>query len=300
MRRTTRLLAATAAASLLLAACGGDEDGDDAGSSEDTGTEETAEDDGAAEETGAEDTGDEEMTEDEGSEAAAGDYELVSDGTLTVCSDAPYEPFEFEDASAPSGFSGFDIDLVQAMADLEGLDLTVVVTGFDGIQSGTALAAGTCDVAASAMTITEEREQNLDFLEPYYDADQSLLSTTDGPQSLDDVTSLGVQAATTGALYASENFEGQITEFPDEAALSSALSAGTVEAILQDLPVNLANAETNDDWSVVETYSTEESYGFAVAEGNTALADVLNARLQELRDNGTYDEVYGQYFDLDA
>ncbi|MFT5563324.1 MAG: ABC-type amino acid transport substrate-binding protein [Myxococcota bacterium] len=101
--------------------------------------------------------------------------ELITAGTLTVCSDLPYPPFEFEDADAPSGYSGFDIDLVQAISTKLGLELAVIVSGFDPIQSGIAMATGQCDLAASAMTITEEREANLDFTDGYYDAKQSLL-----------------------------------------------------------------------------------------------------------------------------
>lgn len=271
--RSLRTAAAVAAIALTAAACGG---GDDPAVEEDPAAEETTE---------------------EGAEGGDAAYELVQEGTLTVCTDSPYEPFEFEDPDAPSGFSGFDIDLVQEMVDLEGLELNVVVTSFDAIQSGTALAADSCDLAASAMTITEEREENVDFLDPYFDADQSLLSTVDGPQSLDEVTALGVQADTTGAAYAAENFDGEITEFPDEAALSSALAAGNVQAILQDLPVNANNAQSNEDLTIVETYPTGEQYGFAVAEGETALRDALNARLAELRENGAYDELFAEYFE---
>lgn len=237
-------------------------------------------------------------SDDPAAEGDAAAYELVQDGTLTVCTDAPYPPFEFEDADAPSGFSGFDIDLVQEMVDLEGLELNVVVTSFDAIQSGTALAADSCDMAASAMTINDEREENVDFLDPYFDADQSLLSTTDGPATLDDVTALGVQGDTTGAAYAEENFDGEITEYPDGAALRTALEAGNIEAILQDLPVNALIAQEDDSYTIAETYPTGEQYGFAVAEGNTALRDALNARLAELRDNGTYDEIFAEYFDV--
>lgn len=284
MKKSLRLAAAVTGLALALTACAGDDDPEPA-------------DDGAAEETddGASDDemDDEAMEED----SMAAEYELISEGTLTVCTDAPYEPFEFEDPDAPSGFSGFDIDLMQEIADAEGLELSVIVTGFDAIQSGTALGADQCDLAASAMTITEEREENVDFSDGYFDAEQSLLAPTDGPSSLDEVTSLGVQADTTGAAYAEENFDGQITEFPDEAALSSALQAGNIDAILQDLPVNALNAQQSDDLEVVETYPTGESYGFAAAEGETAIIDMVNMRLSELRDSGRYDEIYAEYFE---
>jgi polar amino acid transport system substrate-binding protein len=226
-----------------------------------------------------------------------GTLPTISEGQLTVCTDAPYAPFEFEDESAPSGYSGFDIDLVQAMADQLGVELVVTVTSFDAIQSGTALAAGNCDMAASAMTITEEREENVDFLDPYFDADQSLLVPSDGPQSLDELTSLGVQADTTGQAYAEENFDGDITEFDGAAALFAALEAGNVEGILQDLPVNAERATQDDSVTIVETYTTGEQYGFAVSEGATDLSEPLNEALQTVRDDGTYDELYAQYFE---
>jgi ABC-type amino acid transport substrate-binding protein len=105
--------------------------------------------------------------------AVTGDFSTVDEGVLTVCSDIPFAPFEFEEAGE---FTGFDIDLMEAIATQLGLELEVSAIGFDPIQSGTAMNAGQCDVAASAMTITEEREQNLDFSDPYYDANQSLLA----------------------------------------------------------------------------------------------------------------------------
>ena len=137
-------VAAGLTATLLLAACGGDDD--------DTTTE--------GEETEAEET------EAAGEDAAAEDLNLINEGTLTVCSDIPYAPFEFEDPDAETGFSGFDIDLMHEIAHNLDLELEVLVTGFDAIESGTALTADTCDIAASAMTITEEREENLNFSDP--------------------------------------------------------------------------------------------------------------------------------------
>jgi|FLYM01.1.fsa_nt_gi polar amino acid transport system substrate-binding protein len=277
MRLSTTLRAAGAfsAIALLATACGGDSGVTSEG---DTGS-------GSGSASGVEETDAPAVT-------------TVNDGQLTVCSDIPYAPFEVEDESAPSGYSGFDIDLMQAIADELGLELNVSVTGFDAIQSGTALAANACDVAASAMTITEEREENVDFADPYFDADQSLLVKADsGIEGLDGITTLGVQADTTGAEYAAENFDGAITEFPGAAELFAALEAGSIDGILQDLPVNVDRAQQDDSTAVVETYPTGEQYGFAVAEGNTELRDAINAALASLREDGTYDELYAQYFE---
>ena len=91
-----------------------------------------------------------------GGEPAAGDeYGLVEAGTLTVCSDIPYAPFEFEGGDNGTGYTGFDIDLLDAIAKKLDLKLSVQDVGFDALQSGTTLAAGTCDIGASAMTITD-------------------------------------------------------------------------------------------------------------------------------------------------
>ena len=256
-----------AAAGLLLAACGGD----------DPGTTPTGGDDGST------------------------DLGLISDGQLTVCSDIPYAPFEFEDADAPSGYSGFDIDLMQAIADNLELELVVSVTGFDALSSGTALEADSCDVAASAMTITEERMENITFADPYYDSLQSLL-VPEGSDiaSIDDLAdaAVGVQATTTGELYAEENAPDgvEIVAFPGDTEMYAALRAGNVDALLQDLPVNLVHVE-DGGYEIAEEFQTDEQYGFALKkEGKEALVEAINEQLQALRDDGMYDEIYDTYF----
>lgn len=233
---------------------------------------------------------------------AGEDFSLVQAGTLTVCSDIPYPPFEFEDSSSPSGYSGFDIDLVAAIAESLGLDVSIQVVGFDGLQSGTTLVAGTCDMAASAMTITPEREANLDFADPYYDSLQSLLVSTDsGIASIDDLAGkkVGVQQGTTGEAYATENVpEGtEILSFPSDGELWPALQGGVIDAILQDQPVNVEHARADSGYVLVEEYNTDEQYGFAFAKGErTALLEAVNAALADLRADGTYQQIYDEYF----
>lgn len=277
MRPHTRFgVAAGLTATLLLAACGGDDD--------ETTTEADEAEEGEAEEG-----------------EAAEDLSLINEGTLTVCSDIPYAPFEFEDPDAETGFSGFDIDLMHEIAHNLDLELEVLVTGFDAIESGTALTADTCDIAASAMTITEEREENLNFSDPYYDSLQSLLVSTEaGVSSLDEFGGrpLGVQGATTGSEYAYENApeDTDIIEYPDDGVMWQAMQAGEIDGILQDLPVNVEHAK-EEGYELVEEFDTGEQYGFAVKEeGKEALLEAVNSQLSELRDNGTYDEIYNSYF----
>lgn len=263
MRSITHPAAALAAAALFAAACGG---GDDP--------------------------------------AADGDLDLVSSGTLTVCSDIPYAPFEFEDADSDIGYSGFDVELIQAIADELDLEVEVIASGFEGLTSGTAMAAGDCDVAVSAMTITPERAEQIDFSDPYYDAVQSLLvpegSGIAGIDDLTDEVTLGVQSGTTGEAYAQENVPGaEIVSFENTGDLFIALEAGQVDAILQDQPVNVEYAREQGA-SVIEEYDTDESYGIAFEQDRPDdLLAAVNTALADVREAGTYDDIYDRYFAVD-
>ncbi len=234
-----------------------------------------------------------------GSEADTSEFGLVTADTLTVCSEIPYEPFEYE---VDGEYTGFDVDLMQAIADELGLTLEFLGTGFDAITSGSAMAANQCDIAASAITITEEREANIDFSDPYFDAAQSLLVKKDsGYATLDDLDgkNLGVQSGTTGEAYAQDNAPSgvQLLSFENGGELFVALESGNVDGILQDLPVNADRAQKDDTVEVVATYSTGENYGFATQEeGKEALLTAVNEALQTLRDNGTYQDIFDKYF----
>jgi polar amino acid transport system substrate-binding protein len=229
------------------------------------------------------------------------DYGLIEAGTLTVCSDVPYPPFEVEDSSAESGYSGFDIDLLDAIAKKLDLTLSVQDVNFDALQSGTTLVAGQCDIGASAMTITEERKANIDFSDPYYDSLQSLLVRADsGIESIDDLDgkNVGVQQGTTGESYATENATGaQLVQYPSDGELWPAMQAGQIDAILQDQPVNLEHEKADSAYKIVEEYETDESYGFAFAKGEKdALREAVNGALAELKDSGEYQTIYDEYF----
>lgn len=226
----------------------------------------------------------------------------VTEGTLTVCSDVPYPPFEDFDEGSDLGFKGFDVDIVQEIADGLELDLVIQDSEFDPLQSGQTLNAGQCDLAASAMTITEEREENIDFTDPYYESKQSLLVPSGSDiASIEDLAGkkVGVQRGTTGKSYTEENApEGvEIVTFPSDAEMWSAIQAGNVDALLQDLPVNVEHTR-DADFEIVEEYETDESYGLALKEGSE-LTDAVNEQLSEMRDSGRYDEIYDSYFGTD-
>ncbi|GAA1543113.1 ABC transporter substrate-binding protein [Nocardioides humi] len=229
--------------------------------------------------------------------------DLVKADTLTVCSDVPYPPFEDFDKSSDSGYKGFDVDIVSEVAERLDLDLAIKDSSFDALQSGQALNAKQCDLAASAMTITEDRKKNLDFTDGYYDSKQSLLVPADSDiASIADLkgVKVGVQQGTTGKSYTEENATGaEVVTFPSDAEMFQAIKAGQVKALLQDLPVNLDHT-TDGAFKVVETYDTEEQYGFAIKKGNSQLVEDVNGALADMHSDGTYDEIYNKYFSTEG
>lgn len=226
---------------------------------------------------------------------------LVKDGTLSVCSEIPYAPFEDIDESSPTGYKGFDIDIVSEIAERLDLKIAIQDSAFDPLQNGQALNSGQCDLAASAMTITDDRKKALAFSDGYYDSKQSLLVPADsdiaGIGDLDGVK-VGVQKATTGETYTTQNAKGaEVVVLPGDPEMFQALKAGQVDALLQDLPVNLVHT-TDGAYKIVETYDTDEQYGLAMAKTNTALVDDVNEALADMREDGTYDEIYNKYFEV--
>ena len=221
---------------------------------------------------------------------------LVSEGTLTVCSEIPYVPFEYVENGE---YTGFDIDLISEIASGMGLETEIQQQGFEAIQGGTAVSARMCDISASAVTITPERSENLLFSDPYYDSLQTLMVPSGSDiAGIDDLAGkrVGVQQSTTGAAYAQENVEGaDILEYPGDGELFQAIQGGSIDAILQDIAVNTSHTKEGG-YDIVEEYETDESYGFATKKENTALIEEVNAQLTELRDNGKYTEIYDKYF----
>jgi polar amino acid transport system substrate-binding protein len=224
-------------------------------------------------------------------------FNVVKAGKFTVCTDAPYAPFEYEEDGK---WTGFDLDILRAFAEEYDLDLEVSVQSFEGIWLKPA--AGDCDIVASAMTILPERAENALFSDPYYNAAQSIMVRSDDKDVYVDLASLsgkaiGVQSGTTGADYAKANAKGaQIQEFDEASPLFLALESGQIDAILQDLPVNVERVKEMGKTTITAVFETDEFYGFAAALGNTALITAVNATLAAMQDDGRYDALYEKYF----
>lgn len=235
-----------------------------------------------------------------GSDSAdTSEFGLVKADTLTICTDVPYPPMEFEDSSAEGGYTGFDIELMRAIADDLGLGLAVNTPGWDAITSGLAMEAGDCDLSAASITITPEREENIDFSDSYFSAEQSLLVSADNSaSSAADIGKIAVQSGTTGEIYAQDSLSNELLSFEDAGSLYLALDSGEVDGVITDLVGNQGYIDDNEGVAkVLETYATDEQYGFAVQEeGSEALLEAVNASLSKLRDDGKYQEIFDDWF----
>ena len=224
---------------------------------------------------------------------------LVKEGTLTVCTDIPYEPFEFLKKGEPVGF---DIELVDEVAQRLDLKPDIVDTDFDAIQSGEALNSDACDVAISAMTITGDRARVLDFSSPYFNASQALVM--DEGTAVDELSDLagkkiGVQGGTTGELYVTDNApdDADIVPFEDSAAMDAALEKGDVDAAVYDNTVVGDVVANNPGLAVAAEFDTGEQYGMAVKkDGNVNLLLTINDVIAELKKNGGYDKIFATWF----
>ncbi|MFG1700210.1 ABC transporter substrate-binding protein [Nonomuraea sp. NPDC049309] len=233
--------------------------------------------------------------------AAAG-VKLVQPGKLTVCTNIPYEPFQFKDDSGK--IVGFDVDIVDLVAKKLGVEQDIVDIDFAVIKSGAAMAAGKCDVAAAGMTITPERQQNIDFSDPYFDATQALLAKKGtGATSLEDVKAkglkLGAQASTTGLDYVKkQGFDP--TEYADSAKELLALQAGQADVIVQDLPVVLTwlkKPDVAEKFEMIASLDTGEQYGIGLKKNaDPVLLKTINEEIAKAKQDGTYEKIYVKWF----
>jgi polar amino acid transport system substrate-binding protein len=220
------------------------------------------------------------------------------DSTLTVCTNVPFEPFEFQEGGE---YVGFDIDLMNLLAERLDQTVEIVEIDFDSIGSGSALNAGTCDIAAAGISITEERQAAMGMSQAYYRADQALVVPSDSAAaSLEDLSGLqvAVQSGTTGEGYANDNaaeFGYEPVAFETMGDIASALTAGSVDASIADLATWNDMIEDLPELKLVQTIETEEHYGFAVQKDDTALLEEVNAMLDQAFEDGTYAELYEKW-----
>ena len=190
---------------------------------------------------------------------------------ITVASDIAYPPFEFEKNGKPVGF---DIDLMREIGKRAGFTPEFQNVTFDGIIPG--LGNNLYDAGASAFTITEAREKKVDFSDPYFNADQSLMVQSGSPiKSVDDIGdgTVGVQLGTTGELKAKEfeqqgKITGEVRTYDTITEAFSALENGQIEAVINDFPVSAYFAKTGGgSLEVVQTHPDRRAVRYSLPPG---------------------------------
>jgi polar amino acid transport system substrate-binding protein len=220
--------------------------------------------------------------------------------TVIVGTSADFPPFEYIENGQ---FVGFDMDLMREIAKIAGFELKFVDMSFDSLIP--ALRAGQIDVAAAAMTITEERKKVVDFSMPYWTADQSIIVKAGSDLTITVLFGkyrIGVQTGTTGDLWCTENLvekgllpERNLKRYDTFILALSDLLNGNIDAIVLDSPVANRFAATKPV-KVVGIIVTGEQYGIAVRKGNKELLDKINQALKTLIETGKINELIDKYF----
>lgn len=224
--------------------------------------------------------------------------DTIHDGKLVACTDMPYEPFEFVDGGQEKGI---DVDLVKAMAADWGLTAEFRDTDFDSIFDE--LTSRNCDLVASAVSITSERQEQYLFSDGYFEVNQSLMVRVGDVSRYGQLDALagkrvGVQKGTTGADYAASHAnKSTIVEFDDASDMVSALQNAEIDGVVQDFPINSYLAQKQPNVKVVKTFTdvAREQYGFAMSKDSAALRDAVNSALTEIRKDGRYDRILNSY-----
>jgi polar amino acid transport system substrate-binding protein len=228
---------------------------------------------------------------------AAPVLKTVTAGQLIIGSDTSFPPFESMNGDVAEGF---DVDLGAAIAKELGLTSVFKSYKFDTLIP-TLVAGGKFDVIMSGMTINADRQKQIDFSSPYIDSNQSIaVKNSSTAKTAADLTGkkIGVQSGTTGQQWAKENIKGAIlVAFDDTLAAFSALQAGKVDAVVNDLPVSAAIVkDATRGLKIIQEIPTGEQYGIGVSKSNPDLLKAINDAIVKIKASGEYDAIYTKWF----
>lgn len=231
--------------------------------------------------------------------STARDLGLIQKETLTVGSEIPFPPFE---AGDPPDYEGFDIDVINAIADNLDLDTQIKDVPLSSILQG---GSGTFDLSISAVEITPAREKRVNFTHPYFVDSVSLLVREDsGIQAMSDIAdglTLGVEDGTNGEEYAEKRTSAdEIRAFASAGDASLALLNSEVDAVIASPQAAEEAVETREGLTIADTFATGEAYGIVVPEGSDDLLEAVNSELQELKKEGALTSLYEEYFGVEA
>lgn len=229
--------------------------------------------------------------------------QIVQRGEFQVCTEPGYMPFEMTDKKGE--IIGFDVDMAKKMAKEMGVNLKLIPTAWDGIIA--ALVTGKCDIIMSGMTITQQRNLQVNFADPYIVIGQTVLIKKDLPvksvKELDDpkytiVTKLGV----TGEIAARKFFKkAKIVTFETESDGVAEVLNGKGDAFVYDKPYNdLFMSDKGKDKLVhLDKPLTYEPIGWAIRKGDPDFLNWLNNFLRQAKEDKVvefYDKLDEKWF----
>lgn len=282
MKKALSLMTA-AALVLSLAACGST--ASSAASSEAASPEATSSDAASSEAASSE----------AASETETAELSTVEPGKLIMSTNAAFPPYEMTTDSGE--FEGIDIETAQAIADKLGLELQIDDMDFDAALL--AVQQGKADMVMAGVTVTDERQNVMDFTDSYATGIQSIIVKEDSDiASVDDLAGkkIGTQRGTTGYLYCSDDFgDENVVAYDNGLTAVQMLNNGQVDCVVIDNAPAKEFIAANPGLKLLGTAYVEESYAIGVGKGNTELKDAINTALEELKADGTLQAIVGKY-----
>jgi ABC-type amino acid transport substrate-binding protein len=223
----------------------------------------------------------------------------VSDGVLTMGTNASFPPYEYYDGSK---IVGIDAEIAQMIADKLGMTLDIQDMDFGSIISS--VQGGKIDIGMAGMTVTDERKQNVDFTDSYAKGVQVVIvKDGSGIKTLDDLKGkmIGTQESTTGYIYASDTVENggfgedHVVAYPNGATAVQALEDGKVDAVIIDNEPAKAYVAANKGLTILDTEYVSEDYAIAISKDNPELRDAINTALNDLIKDGSVQKVLDKY-----
>jgi ABC-type amino acid transport substrate-binding protein len=229
------------------------------------------------------------------SETETAELSTVEPGKLIMSTNAAFPPYEMTTDSGE--FEGIDIETAQAIADKLGLELQIDDMDFDAALL--AVQQGKSDMVMAGVTVTDERQNVMDFTDSYATGIQSIIVKEDSDiASVDDLAGkkIGTQRGTTGYLYCSDDFgDENVVAYDDGLTAVQMLNNGQVDCVVIDNAPAKEFVAANPGLKLLDTAYVEESYAIGVGKGNTELKDAINTALEELKADGTLQAIVDKY-----
>lgn len=244
-------------------------------------------------------TTDEANNQSEPASTTATDLKTVTEGVLTMSTNAAFPPYESTDDSG--NVVGIDADIAAAIAEKLGLKLQIDDMDFDGALA--APQSGKSDIVMAGVTVNEDRLLTLDFTESYATGVQVVIVPEGSDVTLDNLgeQQIGTQRGTTGYIYCTDDYgEDHVVAYDDAIAAVKALNNGQIDCVVIDSAPAQELVKANPGLTILDTEYVTEDYAIGVAKGNTALLDAVNGALKELVEDGTVQSIIDKYIPADA